>query len=166
MEIKFIPFAEKHVAMFREWLNKPHVKPHWQEPENLEELKHKFVTDLPKRSVHPFIFEVDGVQTGYIQYYEACKVGGGWWPHEPPGVFGIDVLIGVPNRLGQGLSTGVISKFMEFIKNREDVQSFIIDPDEENSRAIRAFEKAGFSRENVLVTPNGRAQLMRIRVSK
>ena len=165
-QFTFTKFAEHHLKLLRTWLNKDHIKPHWQEPEDDEQLKKKFITDLSNRSVHSFIFEQNNEAIGYIQYYEACRVGGGWWPAEKPGTFGIDIMIGNPNRLGQGLSTPVISEFMELIKNRERVEHFIIDPDVSNFRAIRAFEKAGFSRENELITPNGRALLMRRPVSK
>ena len=36
----------------------------------------------------------------------------------------------------------------------------ITDPDPANSRAVRAYEKAGFRRERLVDTPNGPALLM------
>ncbi len=164
MKISFSPFDESHLAIFRSWLNKEHIKPHWQEPENDEALKQKFIHDLPGRQVRSFIFATDSSKPlGYIQYYEACKVGGGWWPNETPGVFGIDLMIGEATRLGQGLSSLVIQEFLKFVKSREPVKEFIIDPDAGNTRAIRAFEKVGFVRDKELITPNGRSLLMRMK---
>ena len=161
MKISFIPFNESHLAILRQWLNKDHVKPHWQEPEGADALKEKFLKTMPARSVHSFVFTEGGEPVGYIQYYEACKVGGGWWPDERPGVFGIDLMIGDSARIGQGLSTVIILEFLKFVQGREKVREFIIDPDATNQRAIRAFEKAGFLREKELTTPNGQALLMR-----
>ncbi len=171
VKISFLPFNESHLPMLRYWLNKGHIKPHWQEPEDDDALKEKFLNSMPARSVHSFVFTEDVVGTGktsaqplgYIQYYEACKVGGGWWPDELPGVFGIDLMIGEATRLGQGLSTIIIQEFIRFIQSRERVTEFIIDPDAGNQRAIRAFEKVGFVRERELATPNGNALLMRLK---
>jgi aminoglycoside 6'-N-acetyltransferase len=36
----------------------------------------------------------------------------------------------------------------------------VIDPDPANARAIRAYEKAGFSKDRVVDTPDGPAMLM------
>jgi aminoglycoside 6'-N-acetyltransferase len=36
----------------------------------------------------------------------------------------------------------------------------VIDPDPANARAIRAYEKAGFSKQHVVETPDGPALLM------
>jgi aminoglycoside 6'-N-acetyltransferase len=36
----------------------------------------------------------------------------------------------------------------------------VIDPDPANTRAIRAYEKAGFSRDRLVDTPDGAALLM------
>jgi len=36
----------------------------------------------------------------------------------------------------------------------------VTDPDPINARAVRAYEKAGFQRERIIDTPDGRALLM------
>jgi aminoglycoside 6'-N-acetyltransferase len=36
----------------------------------------------------------------------------------------------------------------------------VTDPDPDNSRAVRAYEKAGFVRQHLVDTPDGRAILM------
>jgi aminoglycoside 6'-N-acetyltransferase len=36
----------------------------------------------------------------------------------------------------------------------------VTDPDPENARAIRAYEKAGFEKRGLVETPDGRALLM------
>lgn len=101
----------------------------------------------------------------FILYYNAHKIGGGWWENEPEGTFGIDLLIGEPEAVGGGIGPKVIREFVIFLKSREPgVQSVIIDPEPANLRAIRAFEKAGFKIEDEIATPNGRACLMRLKL--
>ena len=160
--ITFSIFKKTHLPTFRAWLNQDHIKAHWQETGDDSELENKFFVDLPARGIRCFIIENGNREVGFIQYYEAAKVGGGWWPHEKPGVFGVDLLIGDKSETGRGLGPEIIRHFIEFIKTREpSVKSFIIDPDPTNHRAIRAFEKAGFVREREITTPGGPALLMR-----
>lgn len=160
---KFNPFEEKHLALFQSWLQEEHIKPFWQEPEDPAKLKRKFLKVLPERGIHAFVIEdAETNLIGYIQYYEASQIGGGWWENESPGTYGIDLLIGPTNKVGRGLGPTVINAFTKFVCSRErNVVSFIIDPAPENLKAVRAFEKAGFVKEREIVTPNGPSLLMR-----
>ncbi|MES2963357.1 MAG: GNAT family N-acetyltransferase [Bdellovibrionota bacterium] len=162
--MRFVLFNENHMDLLLAWLAKPHVRNNWQEEGDRARIWEKYRT-LPDRGVHPFVIE-DPEPIGYIQYYEASKVGGGWWPDEKPGAFGIDLLIGDESKTGQGLGPEIIEKFLEFVCEREkNVTSFIIDPDPKNERAVKAFEKAGFVREAEITTPGGAALLMRKRTT-
>jgi RimJ/RimL family protein N-acetyltransferase len=159
---QFLPFQEKHLTLFRRWLATAHVKPFWQEPESDQELKEKFLVALPKRSVMAFIIEKANRPIGFIQYYDATKVGGGWWENEKPGTFGVDVMIGEEGEIGKGQGQKVLEDFISFLQAKEPTAtSVIIDPDPKNRRAVRAFEKAGFKKESEIETPNGAALLMR-----
>ena len=162
--IKFTIFQEKHVPLFRFWLHQDHVKRFWQESENEAELKEKMLVRLAERSVQSFIITKDSVEIGYIQYYDAKKVGERWWPNEQPGTFGIDVVIGSFSHVGLGLGPAVIKEFITFLKEKEPgITSIIIDPSPDNDRAIKAFAKAGFQPEGPIKTPGGDALLMRMR---
>jgi RimJ/RimL family protein N-acetyltransferase len=163
--IKFIAFELIHLSMFQKWLSQDHVKPFWQEPESVIELKEKFFGKLPPRGVHSFIIEESAEIIGYIQYYDACKVGGGWWEDELQGTFGIDIMIGDPNHIGKGKGKAIISEFVSFLKEKEPLATnIIIDPEPANKKAIHVFEKAGFKIEKEIKTPNGMAVLMRLQL--
>ena len=148
--------------MLRSWLAMEHIKAHWQESDDEQELRQKFLVELPERFVYPFVISHQGTEIGYIQYYDAARVGGGWWESEPNGTFGIDLLIGNPKLIGKGFGPAIINDFISFLKTREPAAtSIIIDPAPSNARAIRAFEKAGFRPEGEIATPGGKALLMR-----
>jgi RimJ/RimL family protein N-acetyltransferase len=161
MKITFVPMTASHFPLFKKWLKAPHIQPYWSESDDEDELRDKFLTRLPDRGFSPFIVEIDGQPVGYMQYYEACRAGDGWWPDAKPGVFGIDQMIGEPAWVGKGLAPVLIEEFIQMIATQEAASEIIIDPDPENHRAIRAFEKAGFIREGVVDTPNGKAMLMK-----
>lgn len=161
MKIEFEPFKEAHLPLLRAWLAEPHVSEWWQEPEDEGELTEKYTVTLQARGIRPQLILLDGRPIGYIQSYDADRVGGGWWEGIPRGTFGIDQFIGEPDLVGRGLGTAIIRTFAERVVEKEHALAVIADPDPANLRAIRAYEKAGFRRERVVETPNGRAILMR-----
>lgn len=160
--IEFLPLKENHIPILRKWLREPHVAEFWQETENEDEFREKFLNKLPERGVSAFVILVDSKPIGYIQYYDACKVGGGWWPDAEEGTFGIDQFIGDPDMVGKGLGTEIIKRFVENIFLLSKVSQIITDPEPKNKRAIRAYEKAGFHTVGEIKTPGGDALLMRI----
>lgn len=58
----------------------------------------------------------------------------------------LDFCIGNKKYLGRGLAASTLSEFMIFYKKEIDpkADTFFIDPDENNPRAIRVYHKAGF----------------------
>jgi RimJ/RimL family protein N-acetyltransferase len=166
MRVIFTALQEQHIGLILGWLREPHVRAFWTESENEEEVRRKFLFGLRDRGVSPYIIALDGKPIGFIQSYEACKVGGGWWEGMPPGVFGIDQFIGDPALIGRGVGTVVISKFVEMLLANEAVREIIADPEPHNRRAVRAFEKAGFKSHGKIATPSGKALLMRYTVKE
>jgi RimJ/RimL family protein N-acetyltransferase len=159
----FERFEENHLSLLRQWLNARHIKHFWQESDDEEKLKVKFLDELPRQGVLPFVIAKDHEPIGYIQYYDATKVGGGWLESELIGTFGIDLMIGSSKHHGRGFGPTVIKEFVDYIREKEpSLKCIIIDPDPKNRRAIRAFEKAGFAKESEIETPDGTALLMRM----
>lgn len=159
-EFEFIPLKEEHIPLMRRWLKEPHVAEFWQESEDENEFREKFLHKLLQRGVSPFIIEIDGKPIGYIQHYEADKVGGGWWPDAKSGTFGIDQFIGESEFVGRGVGTEVIKHFTNQLFKNRSVLEVITDPDPRNARTIRAYEKVGFKKVAEVTTPGGAAILM------
>lgn len=144
-----------------QWLQNPHVKEFWQETDDPVQFRKKFLEEMPRRSMEARIVEWRGRLIGYIQSYEASKVGGGWWPEEKAGTFGVDQFIGEPDCMGKGLGSAFLREFVQELFSR-GAKEIITDPDPKNPRAIRAYEKVGFRREGALKTPGGDAVLLRL----
>lgn len=161
-KIEFLHLQERHIPFLRRWLKEPHVAQFWQETENEEEFRQKFLIELPERSVSPFIIVLDSTPVGYIQCYDASKVGGGWWPDAKEGTFGIDQFIGEPSLVGKGLGTIIIKQFVNELFLNPSVVEVIADPDPQNKRAVRVYEKVGFAPVGEIKTPGGQAFIMRM----
>lgn len=161
-EIVFLPLHKEHIPLLLKWLKEPHVAEFWQETEDVAEFREKFLNILPERGVSAFVISVGSKPIGYIQYYEARKVGGGWWPDAEDGTFGIDQFIGDPTMINKGYGTVIIRKFVEQLFQNHNAKEVITDPDPKNTRAIRVYEKVGFQRVGEIKTPGGNAFLLRL----
>jgi RimJ/RimL family protein N-acetyltransferase len=162
-EILFEEFTHDHLLLLKKWLCESHVAEFWQEPEDENELRDKFLRKLREQGVRPYIIYSRGQPIGYIQDYEAHLVGGGWWPDAIPGTFGVDQFIGDPELVNRGLGTIIIHKFVCRIFEIPSAIEVIADPSPNNLRAIRAYEKVGFKPFGEIQTPGGTALLMKLR---
>ncbi len=153
------------LPMLHEWLNRAHVVEWWgSEAERLsfDEVRAKYlprVTDGAR--VTPYIAMLDDRAIGYAQSYAAKDAGGGWWEDvTDPGVRGIDQFLANENLLGQGWGTKLVTSLVDLLFRDPLVTMIQTDPDPNNARAIRCYEKAGFQAERTVVTPDGEALYM------
>ena len=77
----------------------------------------------------------------------------------PPGSRGIDQFIGEPDMIGRGHGSAFVREHVDRLF-AGGVPAVGVDPDPENARAIRAYEKAGFVRGPVQDTEWGLSLLM------
>jgi len=87
-----------------------------------------------------FIVEHRGEPVGYIQAWNDDRE-----------IVGIDIVL-TPGRQNRGIGTEAVRCFAERLK-AEGWHDIGLDPAIENSRAIRAFEKAGFTRTGRPIEP-------------
>lgn len=149
----FRPMTTADMPLIRRWLDAPHVAEWWHDPETLE-----FVGgDLDHPDLAQFIVSKDG-PLAYLQCYQLGEWHLGFGP-QPKGTRGLDQFIGEADMLGCGHGSAFIRAFTDELFAR-GVPRIVIDPSPANARAIRAYEKAGFVPQHVIVTPDGPALLM------
>jgi aminoglycoside 6'-N-acetyltransferase len=134
---QFQPLRTADLAMVRQWLAMPHVAEWWGDADQQTE---------------------DG-PFGYLQCYDLRA-----WPclafaSQPDGTRAIDQFIGKPEMVGCGHGSGFIRQFIDELL-ADGAPRVITDPAPNNSRAIRAYEKAGFVRDRLIETSDGPAVLM------
>lgn len=163
--ISFAPVTSTDLELLRGWLDTPHLREWWGDPET--ELG--FIRDMVegRDTTRPFIFHIDGEPAGYIQYWFVDHWQNEPWVSEnpwlrllPPGAIGVDLSIGDARRLSQGLGSTVLRLFTERLA-AEGYTCIIIDPDPANRRAVSAYEKAGFRVIPELLGRSGNSLIMK-----
>jgi aminoglycoside 6'-N-acetyltransferase len=141
--------------MIRRWLALPHVREWWGDPAEQYEL---VSGDLNEPAMDQFIVSTGGSDFGYIQCYDLTAWNSGFG-EQPKGTRGIDLFIGEPGMIERGHGSGLIRAFVDN-KLAQGAPRMVTDPDPDNPRAIRAYEKAGFEKVDLVDTPDGIALLM------
>lgn len=148
-DIAFLPVTPADYPMLQRWLERPHMREWWGEPETeLGQIRGMVEGSDPTR---PFIFHVDGRPLGYIQAWNVDDaLAGGydaeapWLNNLPRDAVGVDLSIGEEKLLSRGIGSAVLREFVALLI-AEGHETIVIDPDESNKRAVRAYEKVGFS---------------------
>lgn len=160
--VAFRRLVDADMPLLHEWIKRPHVAEWWDAPVTLDDVRADYVPCLADDSeTQVFIAEAEGRAIGFIQSYVAARSGDGWWPNESdPGVRGIDQFLADANTLNQALGTVMLRAFVAQLFADPAVTRIQTDPSPANARAIRCYEKSGFKRVGVIVTPEGEALLM------
>jgi aminoglycoside 6'-N-acetyltransferase len=144
------------LPLVRRWLVAPEVAQWWGDADEQLAL---IRDDLEHPAMDQFIVLQHDRAFAYLQCYNPTA-----WPDnglgpQPPGTRGIDQFIGEPEMIGRGHGSAFIGLFIARLLAAATPR-VVTDPDPANARAIRAYEKAGFRRERLVDTPDGRALLM------
>lgn len=156
-EYVFRPMTAADLPMLADWLRTPDVADWWADPD-------RQVAELPDKladaRMTPLIVQRDGKPIAYAQVSDAAQ----WQaPHydalnTPTGTLALDVFAG-PDGMGHG------GEWLDALARHllADVPALIIDPDPENLRAIRAYQKAGFQGDTVFANEEGQPARMMTR---
>jgi aminoglycoside 6'-N-acetyltransferase len=128
----------------------------WGDPEEQAALLRE---DLDEPCMVMRIVSYEGQPFGYVQDYDVHV-----WPqphfnHLPAGSRAIDAFIGELSMIGQGHGSAFLRLLAERLR-AEGAPVVAIDPDVDNLRARRAYEKAGFCGEDLVETGAGPVMLM------
>jgi RimJ/RimL family protein N-acetyltransferase len=147
-EIEFAPVEPQHYTLLQTWLEAPHMREWWGDPD--EELG--FIRDMVegRDTTRPFLIVFEGAPVGYIQYWFVGHHQNAQWTKDnpwllelPPETIGVDLSIGDPDKLSQGIGASALAAFVARLR-ADGHSTIVIDPDPNNHRAVRAYRKAGF----------------------
>ncbi|MDV2582369.1 GNAT family N-acetyltransferase [Alkalibacillus haloalkaliphilus] len=121
-------------------------------PFNLEKVKEKYEPRISGEvPVNPYIVELGETPIGYMQKYSLSdekKVEFGYSGHDK--VYGIDQFIGKPKLFNKGIGTIMVRQFTDYIFDNTDANVVVLDPEVSNVRAIKCYEKCGFSKVRLI----------------
>jgi len=100
-----------------------------------------FDTNLPEKG-QCFWITIDGEKIGQINYNEIDLAGK---------QVELDIIIGKEINMGRGYGTDALKTLIKYLFDNSAVNKIWIEPRANNPRAIRAYEKAGFKREENFV---------------
>jgi len=144
------------LPMMRNWLETPHVAEWWGDPAEQFALVRG---DLEHRAMEQFIVALDERPFAYLQCYDPIAWPDNGFGAQPEGTRGMDQFIGEPDMISCGHGSALIRNFIDRLV-QSGTRRVVTDPDPANIRAVRAYEKAGFSKVRLIDTPDGRALLM------
>ena len=153
--ISFRPVVAADLPMLRSWM----VQDHWREWWGEVETELGYIVDMieGRDTTRPFIFQVDGEDIGYIQYwtigdnlFEPWLSQAPWMTELPADAIGVDLSIGENDGISKGVGSAALRAFTENLLS-EGFETIIIDPDCRNKRAVRAYEKAGYRKIESLI---------------
>lgn len=159
-QFEFKMLKESDFELLCRWQQEPHVKK-WWDNESYDEAYEKCLSRTSSDMLDQYLVYYQRKPIGYIQKYNASKVGDGWWEGYPDDVIGIDQYIGDSNYIGKGFGAKIIKAFLNFVKDA-DTRQVIVDPSPDNIAAIKCYKKAGFVGQGEITTPGGKALLMKM----
>lgn len=132
------------------WLSDPHVLRFYggrDHPYDLNRVRAEFYKN---DGINRCIVEWEGVPIGYVQFYQTKSYENaeyGFVNTEP--VWGMDQFIGEVDYWNKGIGSQLVREVAEHLLS-QGASHVVTDPETWNTRAIRAYEKAGFVKVKLL----------------
>jgi aminoglycoside 6'-N-acetyltransferase len=150
-DLTFRPFDDDDVPRMAAWLRDPEVGAWWHGVTETydDAFVREHVLEDSEHVTHAIV-ELEGAPIGFQQWYDARRDPEAEAAFELDGddeVFGIDQLIGVSRLHGRGIGTRQVQAVADWLLGSAGpgAERVITDPVVENLRAVRCYEKAGFT---------------------
>jgi aminoglycoside 2''-phosphotransferase len=140
-------FSESDLPLMFRWLTDDTVLEFYEGRDvryTMDTLSEKFLEEIP--SGFRVIFEYKNTPIGYGQAYQ---LSGDMfeeysYPDYSRNIFAMDQFIGETQYWNKGLGSSFVKLMADYLKEAKAADCILLDPHQNNQRAIRAYEKAGF----------------------
>ncbi|MGH0425251.1 isochorismatase family protein [Bacillus pretiosus] len=144
---------EEDAPIISKWLTDPEVLKYYEgrdNPQSVEMVLNHFIHN-PNSHEKRCLIAFDAVPIGYIQMYpidSEWKTLYGY--EESQNVWGMDQFIGEPTYWGKGIGTKLVQAAITYIMENTGAEAIAMDPNVNNERAIKCYEKYGFKKVKIL----------------
>ena len=144
----FRRMSEADLPLLAQWLALPDWRRWWGEPE--AELVN-LAADLHEPAMRLWIVALGNTDFAFLQDYDIDALPDHPYRGMPKGSKGLDQSIGLAEMIGRGHGSAFIRAHADALL-ADGTPCVVTDPHPQNTRAIRAYEKAGFARLHELET--------------
>ncbi|WP_379134017.1 GNAT family N-acetyltransferase [Paenibacillus sp. sgz500958] len=135
------------------WLSNPLVLEYYEgrdKPHDVSLVRQHFYEDRDR--VTSGIIQYQDQDIGYIQIYPIDSEEEALYGFENTYevIYGMDQFIGETEYWNKGVGTELIEMMIKFITGEKNATRIVIDPQTWNKRAIRVYEKCGFTKQRLL----------------
>ena len=149
--LKVRKLEEEDNYLLAKWLSNPSVLEFYEgrdNPFNLDEVNKVFYN--PEDKKFKCIVEFDGNKIGYIQFYHLDDETKKEFGYEDGNIFGMDQFIGEVEYWNRGIGTVLVTSMVKFLIENKKADRIVMDPQVRNTRAIKCYEKCGFTKVKIL----------------
>lgn len=139
--LESVSWAE-HGALLSDWVRRPHVARWWLGPDG-------WIDDMRATPDHSHaLIGVAGTPVGYVrgETVDRDALAAAGLDDIPEGSIDIDLFIGDADWLGRGVGPAALNRLLERLAAQTNAPLAGLCTSVENTRALRAYEKAGFRR--------------------
>ncbi|MDN3015549.1 GNAT family N-acetyltransferase [Paenibacillus sp. BSR1-1] len=149
--LKVRKLEEKDKYLLAKWLSDPSVLEFYEgrnNPFNIYRVNAKFYNR--RDGVTGCIVEYEGIEIGYIQYYQLDDEVKKEYGYTDGKIFGTDQFIGEGEFRNKGIGTLIVTSMVKFLINYYKADRVVMDPQTRNTRDIKCYEKCGFKKVKIL----------------
>lgn len=144
---------EEDKGLLVKWLSDPEILQYYEGRDNPHDegkvAQHFFEDD---EDVVRCVIEYGGTPIGYLQFYEVDeeerKIYG--YDDSTDLIYGMDQFIGEPAYWNKGIGTQLVRSVVAYLIRKNGANRIVMDPQIQNERAIRCYEKCGFEKVKLL----------------
>ena len=151
LEVRLL--MEKDKQLLVKWLSTPEVLQYYEgrdNPFDVKKVEKNFFNDDP--DVTRCLVEIDGMPIGYLQFYEVDEAERQAYGYDAleEMIYGMDQFIGDPTYWNKGIGTQLVRSVVTYLTREIGAHRIVMDPQVQNDRAIRCYEKCGFKKVKLL----------------
>jgi aminoglycoside 6'-N-acetyltransferase len=146
MDVRVRSATVDDIPMLRRWDKDPDVSAAGGDDDDFD-WEYEVPRDVPWREL--LVAEADGVPVGFMQLIDAAEEETHYWGDVERGPWAIDIWIGEPEYRSRGVGAEMMRQALDRCFARSGVEHVLIDPLRRNERAIRFYERIGFTHTGV-----------------